>query len=62
MTQKEKISYMRIALSLIRIGLKDVDVDKLISIYEAVNEKKGSLTIKDIVEIELKAEKRNKDF
>ncbi|MFA5715584.1 MAG: hypothetical protein WC998_07580 [Candidatus Paceibacterota bacterium] len=62
MTQKEKISYMRIALSLIHIGLKDVDVDKLITIYEAVNEKKGSLTIKDIVEIELRVEKRNKDF
>ncbi len=60
MTRKEKITFMRIALSLIHIGLKEVDVDKVVSVYEEVSVKKGGLTIKDIAKIEAEAEKRYK--
>ena len=60
MTLKEKVTYMRIAFALIHIGLKDIDVEKIVLLYEAVLEKKGSMTIKDVANIETEVEERYK--
>jgi len=60
MTIKEKIKYMRIALSIVNLGLREKDVAKIIAIYEMVNEKKGSMDLKDIATIEVDIEKKYK--
>jgi len=60
MTLKEKVTYMGISFALIHIGLKDIDVEKIVLLYEAVLEKKGSMTIKDVANIETEVEERYK--
>ena len=59
MNAKEKVQYMRIALAIQHIGLKEVDVDKVITTYEMVMQKKGAMSLRDIVGLEMKVEKRH---
>jgi hypothetical protein len=60
MTEKEKTKYMRIALSLLNIGLREKDVAKVIAIYEMIGEKKGSVSLRDLAAIEVSMDKKYK--
>ncbi len=62
MTQKEKITFMRIALSILHIHMKEEDVDKVVTLYEELLAKKGGMTIKNIVEIEEGVAERNRQY
>lgn len=53
---KEKIKYLRIALAIQHIGIKEIDLEKIIETYEAINKKGGELNLRDIVEIECRVE------
>ena len=58
MTHKQKIAYMRVALSIMNIGLREIDVDKIVTIYESVVETEGNLNIRDIVKIDQEVKKQ----
>ena len=59
---QEKIKMMRIALAICNIGLRDKDVQKIIDLYDKIVIKGGELTIKEIIEIELKIESDYKNI
>lgn len=52
MTHEEKVNYLRIALSLQKIGVDNRTADQVIMTYEKVQELGGEFTLKDAVEIE----------
>lgn len=52
MKQLQKIKYLRIAMGIQGIGMREITLAKIIATYEAVLKKGDTLTIKDIVEIE----------
>ena len=54
MTHDEKIQYLKIALGLVGIGIKNEDLNLIISVYDLVLEKKGETTLDDIVKVEYK--------
>jgi hypothetical protein len=56
----DKIKYLRIALAIQLIGLKEIDLAKIIETYEAINKKGGLLSLRDIAEIEIAIEREYK--
>lgn len=58
MTHSEKIGYFRIAASLCNLAFKPEQLDLLVSLYEAVNEKKGEVKLMDVIAIELEVQNR----
>lgn len=58
MTHKEKINYLRIGLSLSKIGVDNETSDRIICIYEGILEKGGKYSIKDAVEIEIELDRK----
>ena len=61
MTQKEKLNYMRIAMSICNYGFQDKDLDMFVSLYELVNDKKGEADLKDILEVQNKVNERHQE-
>lgn len=57
---KDKIKYLRIALAIQHIGIKEIDLEKIIETYEAINKKGGDLNLRDIVEIECRIDESYK--
>ena len=53
MTDKEKTTYLRIALALQGIVTNDEMCDRIIATYEKVLKMKGKFTIKDAVQLEI---------
>ena len=60
MTQKEKLNYMRIAMSICNFGFQDKDLDLFVSLYDLVNDKKGLTDLKDILEVQNQVNERHK--
>lgn len=60
LNMKDKIKYLRIALAIQHIGIKEIDLEKVIETYEAINEKGGDLNLEDIVKIECRVEESYK--
>lgn len=58
MTQKEKVSYFRIALALSKISVNDAAADLMIRIYEGILEKKGEWSIMDSSKLEVEIAKK----
>jgi hypothetical protein len=58
MKHEDKIGYMKIAGSLCNFGFDRKQVDLLVSLYEAVIEKKGDLTMRDVAKIEADVKSR----
>ncbi|GJQ44026.1 MAG: hypothetical protein JETCAE03_35240 [Ignavibacteriaceae bacterium] len=61
MTEKQKINYLRIALGVQQLGIREKDLAKIIATYEALLEKKGNLNLRDIAEIEVSIDKKYKE-
>lgn len=61
MTHEEKINNMRIATNLCKFGFDYHHLDLLVSIYEAVLEKEGDLTLRDVSGIEHECKKRSEE-
>jgi hypothetical protein len=60
MTESQRISFTRIALALVKIGVDDATSDLIIRIMDAVNEKQGDFTLRDAVIIESKIREKYK--
>jgi hypothetical protein len=58
MTHEEKVEFFRIGSNLVNVGINSLQADLLISMYEAVLEKKGELTLRDASKIASEAESR----
>lgn len=57
---KEEIKYLRIALAIQHIGLKEIDIEKIIETYEAIKIKGGKLNLRDVIDIETRVEESYK--
>lgn len=57
MTPRNKIHYMKVALAIQHLHLKEDDIAKIIQTYEIIMSKKGEVTLKDISQIESNVEK-----
>lgn len=53
MTHDEKVSYLRIALGLQKIGVNNEMADRIITTYESILKKGGNFSIEDAVDIEI---------
>ena len=62
MTRSDKITYLRIALSLQKIAISDETADRVIETYEKVLELKGDFNIKHALEIEMKMDRKHKEI
>jgi hypothetical protein len=60
MTDSQRISYTRIALALVKIGVDDATSDLIIRVMDAVNEKQGDFTLRDAAIIEAKVREKYK--
>lgn len=58
MTHEEKITYMKIAASLVGYGFERQGLDMLVSLYELVLQKKGETDLHSIVDVELAVKAR----
>lgn len=58
MTQDTKAEYLRIALSLQKIGISTETADRVIETYERVLKEQDNFSIKDAVEIQLKMDRK----
>ena len=58
MTHKEKVNYLRIELSLSKIGVDNKTADRIICIYEGLLEKGGKYSIHDSVNIEMELDRK----
>jgi len=61
MSEKQKINYLRIALGVQQLGIREKDLAKIIATYEALLEKKGNLNLLDIAKIETSIEEKYKE-
>lgn len=61
MTEKQKINYLRIALGVQQLGIREKDLAKIIATYESLLEKKGNLNLWDIANIEVNIDKKYKE-
>ena len=61
MNEKQKISYLRIALGVQQLGIREKDLAKIIATYEALLTKKGNLNLMDIAKIETSIEGKYKE-
>lgn len=61
MDHKEKINYLRIAAGMVGFNFKEVDLDKLASVYDGVLKKKGKYTVEDAVHDIFEADKREEE-
>lgn len=61
MKHEENIKYLRSALRLQGFGVNDQMVDQIIVTYEAIQEKGGDITLKDVVDIEIDIERKYKE-
>jgi hypothetical protein len=59
MKAEDKIGYMKIAANLCGFGFDRKQMDLLVSMYDALIEKKGNLTIMDICKLEQEVKARN---
>ena len=58
MTHEEKINYMKIATGIVGYGFDKKNLDKLVSIYELIIEKKEKTDLKSISKMEDEVNKR----
>lgn len=61
MNEKQKINYLRIALGVQQLGIREKDLAKIIATYEALLIKKGNLNLMDIAKIETSIEEKYKE-
>jgi hypothetical protein len=61
MTHEEKISYMKVAAGIIGYNFHVQDLDMLVSIYDKILQKKGDTDLKDLVDIQIKIERKYKE-
>jgi hypothetical protein len=59
MTHEEKISYMKIAASIVGYGFDNKGLDLLVSLYDVVLSKKGNTDLDTIVDIKMAVDKRD---
>jgi hypothetical protein len=53
LTLEQKVSYMRIGLSLCEIGVNDAAAEIIVKTYEGILKKGGNFSIEDAVKIEV---------
>lgn len=58
MEHEEKIKYLKIAAGMVGFNFREVDLDKLVSVYDGVLDKKGKYTVKDAVDVMFEVDKR----
>ena len=59
LTLEQRVNYMRLALSLQRIGLQEETIDAIVSTYDALLLKGGDLNLEDITQIEFDVKERH---
>ncbi len=62
MTHAEKINYMRVAAGIIGYSFEKQGLDMLVSIYDKILEKKGETDLQDLVDIQLRIERKWKEI
>lgn len=62
MTHEDKITYMKVAAGIVGYGFDAKGLDMLLSLYDKVLEKKGDTDLKDLVDIQLRVERKWKEF
>lgn len=59
MTQKDKLNYMKIAMSICNFAFQDKDLDLFLSLYDLVNDKKGEADLHDILDVQNQVNERH---
>ena len=60
MTQEEKITYLDISMRVCGFNFKPEHLDLIITMFEAILEKKGETDLKDIAKIQVQVNDRHK--